>query len=70
MSESVGVGVVGVVEDVLAVGSDLVVAAGVDVGGCVVADSGVAVVVVVVVEERVDEGAGVGEAGEAFGEPG
>jgi hypothetical protein len=36
--------------------------------GVWVADAGVAVVVVVVVEELVDEVAGVGEAGEAFGE--
>jgi hypothetical protein len=46
------------------------VVAAVDLAGGVVADAGVAVVVVVVVgEERVDEGPCVGEAGEAFGEP-
>ena len=68
-AESVGVGGVGVVEDGLAVCADGVVVAAVDAGGGVVADAGVAVVVVVVGEERVDEGPCVGEAGEAFGEP-
>ena len=60
-----GVGGVGVVEDGLAVCADGVVVAAVDAGGGVVADAGV-VVVVVVGEERVDEGPCVGEAGEAF----
>lgn len=69
-SEAVGFECVGVVEDGLAVGSDGVVVAVVDAGGCVVADAGVAVVVVVVVEEGVGEAAGVGEAGEPFGEAG
>ena len=64
-SEAVGFEGVGVVEDGLAVGADGVVVAVVDAGWGVVADAGVAVVVVVVVEERVDEAAGVGEAGEA-----
>ena len=64
-----GLGGVGVVEDGLAVGSDGVVVADVDAGWGVVADAGVAVVVVVVLEEGVDERSGVGEAGEAFGEP-
>ena len=68
-AESVGVGGVGVVEEGLAVCADGVVVAAVDAGGGVVADAGVAVVVVVVGEERVDEGPCVGEAGEAFGEP-
>ncbi len=69
-AEAVGFGGVGVVEDGLAVGADGVVVAVVDAGWGVVADAGVAVVVVVVVEELVDEGSGVGEAGEAFGEAG
>ena len=70
-AEAVGFEGVGVVEDGLAVGSDGVVVSVVDAGGGVVADAGVAVVVVVVVgEELVDEEAGVGEAGEAFGESG
>ena len=68
-AEAVGLEGVGVVEDGLAVCADGVVVAVVDAGGGVVADAGVAVVVVVVVEELVDEGSGVGEAGEAFGEP-
>ena len=67
-SEPVGFGGVDVVEDGLAVGSDGVVVAVVDAGGGVVADAGVPVVVVVVVEELVDEAAGVGEAGEAVRE--
>jgi hypothetical protein len=53
-----------VVEDGLAVFSDGGVVAEVDAGGGVVADAGVPVVVVVVGEELVDEGACVGEAGE------
>ncbi len=54
-AEAVGFEGVGVVEDGLAVGSDGVVVAVVDAGGGVVADAGVAVVVVVVGEELVDE---------------
>ena len=50
-----GFGGVGVVEDGLAVGSDGVVVAVVDGGWGVVADAGVAVLVVVVVEELVEE---------------
>ena len=69
-SEAVWFEGVGVVEHGLAVLADGVVVAVVDAGGGVVADAGVSVVVVVVVEEFVDEGACVGEAGEAFGEPG
>ncbi len=53
------------VEDGLSLGSDGVVVAVVDVGWGVVADAGVAVVVVVVVEELVEEAAGVGDVGEA-----
>jgi hypothetical protein len=59
---------VGVVEDGLAVAADGVVVAVVDAGWGVVADAGVAVVVVVVGEEVVDECSCVGEAGEAWGE--
>ena len=59
-SEAVGLEGVGVVEDGLAVGSDGVVVAVVDAGWGVVADAGVAVVVVVVVEEFVDEAVGRG----------
>jgi hypothetical protein len=57
-----------VVEDGLAVFADGGVVAEVDAGWGVVADAGVSVVVVVVGEEVVGEGSGVGEAGEAFGE--
>jgi hypothetical protein len=57
-----------VVEDGLASLADVVVAAGVDVGGCVVADAGVAVLVVVVLEEVVCEGSCMVEAGESVGE--
>ncbi len=70
LSESLGLGCVGVVEDGLAVSADGVMVAVVDAGGGVVADAGVAVVMVVVGEELIDERSGVGEAGEAFGEPG
>ena len=59
---------VGVVEDGLAVSADGVVVAVVDAGGGVVADAGVAVVVVVVGEQLVDEAAGMGQVGEALGE--
>ena len=68
MPESFGVGGVGGVEDGLAVGADGGGAAVVDVGGGVQGDAGVAVVVVVVVEEPVAEGSGVIDAGEAFRE--
>ncbi len=63
-----GLGRVGVVEDGLAVSADGVVVAVVNAGGGVVADAGVPVLVVVVGEERVDEGPRVGEADEPFGE--
>ena len=65
-----GLGCVGVVEHGLAVGADGGVVAEVDAGWGVVADAGVSMVVVVVLEELVDERSGVGEAGEAFGESG
>ena len=55
MAESFGVAGVGGVEDVLSVGPDGFGAAEVDVGGGVQADAGVAVVVVVVVEEPGEE---------------
>ena len=69
-AEAVGFVGVGMVEDGLAVLADGVVVAVVNAGRGVVADAGVSVVVVVVVEELVGEGSGVGEAGESFGEPG
>ena len=68
--EAVGVGGVGVVEDGLALGADGVGSSVVDVGWGVEADAGVAVLVVVVGEELVDEGSGSGEAGEPFRESG
>ena len=58
--EAVGFEGVGVVEDGLAVFAIGVVVAVVDVDGCVVADAGVAVAMVVVSEEGVDEGSGAG----------
>src|SRR3546814_2877612 len=68
MSESFGSCGVGGIEDDLAGGSDLVGAAVVNVAGGVEPDAGVAVVVVVVLEERVAERPGVVEAGEALRE--
>ena len=59
-AEAVGFEGVGVIEDGLAVGSDGVVVAVVDAGRGVVADAGVPVVMVVVVEELVDEVCGRG----------
>src|SRR3546814_25750 len=67
-AESFGTCGVGGIEDDLAGGSDLVGAAVVNVGGGVEPDAGVAVVVVVVLEERVAERPGVVEAGEALRE--
>ena len=58
------------VEDGLSLVADLVGSAVVDVCWGVQADPGVAVVVVVVVEELVDEGPALGERSEALGEPG
>jgi hypothetical protein len=67
-AEAVGLGGVDVVEDGLAVPADGVVVAVVDTGWGVVADAGVAVVVVVVGEELVGERSCVGEGGEPGGE--
>ena len=64
MPEPGWVGLVGGVEGGAALGADLVGGAVVDRGWGVPADPGVAVLVVVVVEERLAEGTGVGEAAE------
>jgi hypothetical protein len=56
------------VEDGLAVSADRCVVSAVDAGWGVVADAGVAVVVVVVVEKLVGERSGVGQAGESLRE--
>ena len=66
--EAVGVGGVGLVEDFLPVGADGYGGAVVDRGGRVQADSGMPVVVIVVVEESVAEGAGVGQGAESVRE--
>ena len=68
VSESFGVGAVGGVEDELSAGSDGGGSPVVDVGGGMQPDAGVAMLVVVVIEERVGEAAGVVDAGEAFRE--
>jgi len=65
----VGSGVVGGVEDGLSLFADRVGSAVVDVGWGVEPGAGVAVLVVVVLEESVDEGPALGEGCELFGEP-
>jgi hypothetical protein len=68
VAEPGGVGGVGGVEGELALGAHLDGGAVVDRCRCVVADAGVAVVVVVVGEERLAERPGVFDATEALGE--